>query len=150
MIADPPRTPTQPTTEAREHVKPGDFSAAAASFDQLQAQVRHFLALEMDRIKLVARRAMMFAAIGILALVAATAMVIAAFVFVLQGIAEGVAVLLGSVWAADLLVGTAIFVALTAGIYFGVRRVTKISYDRTRAKHERWHQQQHLRRTSRS
>jgi hypothetical protein len=140
MIADR-QDQQSPKTEQPEHARFGDFAPSAAYLHQLNAHLRQYASLEIDRLKLKVRKAVVLAVLGLVVAMVGTAVLIAAVVLVLQGLAQAIAAALGdTMWAGNLIVGVGVFAILALGVgaagYFG----KKSSFARTKAKHEHWQQ----------
>ncbi len=137
---------------------PGDESAAWADdpvarlgeqFSELKAYAWQRCAVQLDRVSLEVRRAVLLAAVGSLALLAAAAAVITAVVLLLSGASGGLAELLGGrLWLANLIVSGATLGSI--GVVFAVsyavwarasRRKAKEKYERrTREQRQRFGQ----------
>lgn len=97
----------------------------------LQAYVTHFVSAKIDAWVLSARQVALWAALGVVGLIAAVGLVITAIVLVLVGAAEGFALLLGGRWwLGAIVVGGGTIVLLALGIFIGMRTW-----------HSRWRQQ---------
>jgi len=107
-------------------------------FSELRAYAWQRCAAQLDRVSLEVRRAAILAVIGVVALLAAAAAVITAVVLLLNGVAGGIAELLGGrLWLAQLMVSGAtlatmglVFAVAYAGWARASRRKAKEKYER--------------------
>jgi hypothetical protein len=89
---------------------------------ELQAYVTHFVSAKVDGFVLSARQLAIWAALGVVGLIAAVGLVVTAVVLVLVGAADGFAVLFGGRWwLGALVVGGVTLVLLVLGIFIGMR-----------------------------
>lgn len=110
---------------------------------ELREYISYYLASSADSVKLSVRSALIKAVMGIVGLLAASAVVITAAVLLLTGMAHGLAVLFGNrLWAGELTTGVVVLAATAAGVYLGVSRLTKSSRRKTIEKYERRQDQQ--------
>lgn len=102
----------------------------------LRRQIGEFLAIQGDRAKLKVRRTLLHALLGCLAgIVGLTVLIAAAVVFVL-GVSDGLAVLLGNVWAGELATGGGLLILCALAIWAGARSLIRASLRRTIEKYE--------------
>jgi hypothetical protein len=97
---------------------------AASHFSELKAYFAHYLAAKTDSVKVSIRRAVVFAALGVLGLVAGVAVIATAVVLVLHGLAQALTVLIkGHAWAGNLVAGVLVLGLIGLGTWLGVRRM---------------------------
>lgn len=114
------------------------------------AELREYAAtysqVKADRWKLSARQAAIRAVLGSVAAVAGIGFVVTASVMVLNGIAGGLAELMGDRWwAGQLVTGLLLFIALGLAAWLGVRSITKSSRQRTVERYEQRYREQQAR-----
>lgn len=105
--------------------------------DELHAYLRQQWAARTDRALLGLRRVAVLALLAVAALVALTAWIVTAVVLFLQGVTEGLAILLaGRLWLASLIVGAAALALIAVGVLGTYAVLTATSKRRTRTKYE--------------
>jgi len=123
--------------DPRELPPPDAAKHALHALAELREYVAYFLAAKFDGIKLSLRRIGIFAAIGIIALLAGGALVVTAVVMVCGGLAQLVADALGGrAWAGNLIVGLAVLLLVGGGAWFGMSYLTGTSRKLTVKKYE--------------
>src|SRR4029453_3013847 len=122
------------TNGARAYTTPGEQEPSPAEalrrlqqqVGELQAYVTHFVSAKVDGFVLSARQLAIWAALGVVGLIAAVGLVVTAVVLVLVGAADGFAVLFGGRWwLGALVVGGVTLVLLVLGIFIGIRILQK-------------------------
>lgn len=89
---------------------------------ELQAYLTHFVSAKIDGLVLSARQLALWAALGIVGLMAALGLVVTAVVLVLVGAADGLALLFGGRWwLGALVVGGGTLGLFVLGIFIGIR-----------------------------
>jgi membrane protein implicated in regulation of membrane protease activity len=134
FAADESLTDDQTPTEA--------FKALGARFSELAEYLSYYISAKTDAIKVTVRNVGLYAALGVVGLLAGATFVASAVVLVCFGIAAGLAKLFGSVWAGALVAGVLFLVLLGAGALLGLRMMTKGSRERTVQKYGSRQQQQ--------
>jgi len=118
------------TNGARAYETPGEQEPSPAEalrrlqqqVGELQAYLTHFVSAKVDGFVLSARQLVLWAALGVVGLIAAVGLVVTAVVLVLVGAADGFAVLFGGRWwLGSLVVGAGTLVLLILGIFIGMR-----------------------------
>ena len=118
------------TNGARAYETPGEQEPSPAEalrrlqqqVGELQAYLTHFVSAKVDGFVLSARQLAVWAALGVVGLIAAVGLVATAVVLVLVGAADGFAVLFGGRWwLGALVVGGGTLVLLALGIFIGMR-----------------------------
>jgi hypothetical protein len=118
-----------PPTDAVKH--------SLHAFAELREYFSYFVAAKLDGIKLSLRRAGIFAALGIVALLAGSALVVTAVVMVCAGLAQLIAQALdGRAWAGNLIVGLGVLLLVGGGTWFGMSFLTGKSRKWTVKKYE--------------
>ena len=127
------------THGAREYTTPGAQEPSPAEALRLlqqqwgafQAYVMHFVRAKIDGWVLSARHLALWAALGVVGLIAAVGLVVSAVVLVLVGAAEGFALLFGGRWwLGAIVVGGGTVILLALAMLIGMRTW-----------HSRWRQQ---------
>src|SRR5262245_22465004 len=118
------------TNGARAHTTPGEQEPSPAEalrllqqhVGELQAYLTHFVSAKIDGFVLSARQLALWAALGVVGLIAAVGLVVTAVALVLVGAADGFAVLFGGRWWLGALVaGGGTLVLLVLSIFIGMR-----------------------------
>ncbi len=129
--ASEPDAPEQTVRDAADH------------FSELKAYAAHYLAARIDLVKLSIRRAVIFAVMGVLGLIALIAVVVTAVVLALNGLALGLTALFrGHAWAGYLVAGILVLGLLGLGTWIGLRRMFGSSRQATVKRYEQRLQQQ--------
>jgi hypothetical protein len=98
---------------------------------ELAEYVSYFISAKTDGIKLTLRNVAIYAALGIVGLIAAGAMVVSAVVLVCWGIALGLSALFGHhLWAGYLVTGVLILALIGGGTWIGLKKFTGSSRER--------------------
>ncbi|WP_428939561.1 phage holin family protein [Fontivita pretiosa] len=138
--ADPADRPEEPTQAMRQ---------AIAQLMEAREYALYFLAAKLDAWKLSIRKAVVWTAVGAVALLLCAAMLVTAAVIAVLGLAQAVGVLLGSqdgprIWAGYLIVGSLLIAVVALAAWLGVRRIFERSRKRTVDRYERWIQRQRV------
>ena len=137
-----PHTPPRGETDGAP--LPGDaFHDIGPRLAELREYVNFFVSARIDAYKATARKAGLYAAIGVVGLLALSTFIITTMVLLCVGVAQMFTALFGGrAWAGNLLTAI-LFLALIAGaILIGYRRFTGSSRERTMAKYAKRKQQQ--------
>jgi hypothetical protein len=122
---------------------PGDaFAAAAARLAEIKDYASYYLAAKLDSYKSSAKSLVLYAVLGLLAAVAGTAVLATAGVLTVRGIAEGLTLLFGYAWIADLVTGVVLLAAILGTAYFLVARILGKSRSATVKKYQDLQRQQ--------
>ncbi len=122
------------------------FHDAAARLAEIKEYASYFLAAKADALKLTVRNILVYAVLGVMALLMAGTAVIASVVLLLSGIAHGLGALFGGMyWLGDLVVGLVVLGAIAAGAVIGISMLTKSSRRSTVEKYESRKFAQHAR-----
>ena len=98
------------------------WRALGKRLPELKEDLSCYAAVQVDRVRLSASRVLIGAAYGILAVIAAAAVLFTAVSFLIAGIAGGIASALGgNVWLANLITGAAVLVSLASAVAIGLR-----------------------------
>ena len=99
---------------------------AANRIGEMKEFVGYFLAAKMDGIKVTLRNAGIYAALGIVGLIAASALISTAVVLLLVGLAMGIGKLFNpdQYWIGAVVVGGLVLGGLAGGIIFGLKKLT--------------------------
>jgi hypothetical protein len=103
---------------------------------ELSAYATYWLAAKLDAIKLGVRNVAVYAALGVVGVIAAGAVVVTAVVLLLAGLARLLDTVTHTVWAGDLIVGVVVLAGLALGIYAGVNKFMGVSRKKTEQKYE--------------
>jgi hypothetical protein len=89
---------------------------------ELQAYFTHFVSAKVDGFRLSTLQLAVWAALGVVGLIASAALVVSAIVLVLVGAAAGLALLFGGqLWLGQVVVGGGSLILLALGIWIGLR-----------------------------
>ena len=131
MVADPEGRGFVTDETEPDPTPASAFSEVAERLGEVRDYAAYYVKARVDRIKVVARNVAVMAALGVVALVAAGALVVTAVVLLCQGIALGLANLFGGrLWLGDLVTAILLLGAIGAGAYIGISRLTKTSKER--------------------
>lgn len=100
-----------------------------ADLGELKTWARHLLTAKLDTIKLKARHLAFLGLLIVVALVTGAALMVTGAVLLLQGLAEGAGVWLGSVWLGKVLVAGVFFIGLIVTVVL-VRNAVIRTFDR--------------------
>jgi hypothetical protein len=121
------------------------FRDAMAQIGEAKEYLSHFVAAKVDGIKVAARSAAVWAALGVLGLLTGGAILVTAAVLLVIGMAQGVSALLkGHTWAGNLIVGFVLLALAGVGAWFGMKRLFDSSRKRTVDRYERRLQRQRV------
>lgn len=119
---------------------PHPLEPLLAHLAELKAQALHYLQASADRVRLSARQAAIWGAIGLLAALVGATMLITATVLTLQGAANGIAAALGGrLWAGQLIVGLCVLGGAALTCWLASRKLAETSRRKTMGKYERKH-----------
>ena len=134
-LAEEPVTDEQSPTDA--------FADAKTRLSELAEYISYYFSAKFDGVKVSVRNLGIYAAVGVIGLIAASALVTTAVVFVCIGIAGGLSALFGDrLWQGTLVAGLLVLALLGAGVWFGISRMTRSSRERTVRKYAARQQQQ--------
>ena len=130
--------------EPQEHAAPQEAMRDAVSkFAELRAYAQQYFSAQSDLAKLKARNIAIFAGLGVVGLIVASATLVIALVMTLSGIAGAIAALAGGrMWVGNLVIGLLILGIFVGGAIFGLGLVKKASLKSTMKKYERTQKQQ--------
>ena len=110
---------------------------------ELKTYIRYFLSAKVDGAKAGARKAVMYAALGVVGLFAAIGMIFTAVFLVLSSLAIGLGHLFGThAWLGGLIVGLLVLGTIGLGMWLVIRKITGASRAQTEKKYERKQVQQ--------
>lgn len=113
------------------------FSDAAARLGEVREYVAYYIAAKMDAVKGTVRNVVLYAILGVLALLAGAAAVIVSVALFLIGAAHGIGAALGDrPWLGELIVSVVVLGVIVVGAWLGVSMVTKSSRKKTVEKYE--------------
>jgi hypothetical protein len=136
-----------PATDPPHHQESASqaWRQVAVQLGQIRAFAGHFLEAKMDAIRLSIRQMVIFAALGIVGLVALSAIAVMMVVFLFQGIAGGFAELFnGRLWLGELVTMGIFALALTAAVSMSLGAIRNASRRRTVEKYESRQSQQRV------
>jgi membrane protein implicated in regulation of membrane protease activity len=102
-----------------------------ARLGELSEYVSYYIAARADALKVTARMAGVYAALGVVALMAGIAFVVSAVVLVCFGIAALLVWALHSLWLGTLVAGVIFLALLATGALLGMRMLKRSSRERT-------------------
>jgi hypothetical protein len=124
-------------SSARDKPQAGAFADAAVRLREIREYVAYYVAIKADEVKLAIRGAILYAALGVVALLAAGAAVVAAVVLLLVGLAKAIGNLLGQMeWLGDVIVGVGVLAVIIIAAVIVIRGATKSSRKLTVEKYE--------------
>jgi uncharacterized membrane protein len=136
----PPEAGDSPAPEQTAGDVLRDVARRAA---EISEYVSYYLATKADQFKLAAREAFYFAIFVLVGLVAVVALIVAAAVLLLVGLANGIGGALGRVWLGDIIVAVVVLILLPILTRVMFTRLFGISRKQTVEKYEsRKHEQQ--------
>ena len=104
----------------------------------LREYAAYYVSARIDGVKHSVRRALLWAAVGLMGMVAGAVVLISAIVFVLDGISAGLAALLGGRrWAGDLITGSVILGGIALVGYLAIHGWIHSSWHKTVEKYDR-------------
>src|SRR5262249_19560597 len=111
---------------------------------EFRAFLAHYLATKADAAKLSIRKIVFATALGILGLLAGSALLIAAIVILLMGIANAIGAIFTppKPWVGELVVGVVVLATVGIGAVIAMRKFIGASRARTVAKYESKHAQE--------
>lgn len=132
--ADAPRSADAPSKCEKSH----PWDPVMKDLGALQSYAQHYLQTRADAVKHKLRQMAIWAVLGLVAAVAGVAALATAVVLLLQGMVDGLSVLLGDrPWAGELIVGGVILGGLGAGLLALRGRMNRKSYERTKENYAR-------------
>ena len=144
-----PGVSTAPSDRVRADPIPDDQTPQHAVADlkarvsELAEYISYMLSAKVDGVKLTLRNMALYAALGVVGLIAAGAVVVSAVVLVCVGVAGGLSALFGDrPWQGALVAGLLLLAVIGAGTWFGLSRLMKGSRERTVQKYAAREQQQ--------
>jgi len=143
---DPSRTQSMFDTQSETPEAPNEaFKVAMEHVGELKEYASLYVAAKMDSLKLSVRNLVLYAVLGVLGLVAGTALLVMAVVQLLSGLAGVIAAGLGGrMWAGNLIVGFVLLVGTFVGAWLMVRKMFNSSRKRTVERYERRLQRQRV------
>ncbi len=133
--------------------EPSDEQTPGAAFkdlpfrvEELREYVKYYLSAKADGIKVSLRNAGIYAALGVIGLIAGGAFIVTLMVFLLRGIAGGMGALFGGrLWLGELVTAIVFLAVVGVGTMMALNRLTKASRERTASKYASRQQQQRAR-----
>ena len=129
-------------SESGAFSRPNPWADLYRDLAALRMYVSHYLAARSDKFKARVRVALIRGALGLVAAAVAATALIVAIVLLGLGVAHGLAVLLGSVWAGELLAGGGFLIVMAVGVWAGLGFLRIRSQNRIRRKYERRREQE--------
>jgi len=122
----------------QSHVPPAQaFHDAMAKLAELKEYVAYYAAVRVDMLKVTIRNLGIYAALGVVGLIAAGAMVVTAVVLLLQGIAGAFAQLIPRFpWLGNLITAVLVLGAMAVGIVIVMKKLTGTFRSQTVKKYE--------------
>jgi hypothetical protein len=129
---------------APDEPTPGErFHEAIGAAGEVRRYVEQLIATQIDLLKLSIRQAIIYAIVGVLALLVLLAAIVAAAAMVVVGLSQAIAELAGGhAWVGNLTVGLGFLLIVGIGTWIGIRRVKEASLRATIERYERRAQQQ--------
>jgi hypothetical protein len=121
------------------------FHQAMEQLGELKEYASLYVAAKADKLRLTVRKIVLYAVLGVLALVAGVAMLVMAVVQLLAGLAGVIAAGLGGrMWAGNLIVGFVLLAGIMTGAWLMVRKMLNSSRKATVDRYERRLQRQRI------
>jgi Putative Actinobacterial Holin-X, holin superfamily III len=117
-------------------IGPDALKEALGHVAQAKEYVGHLASAELDRFKLKIRRALMWAAAGVVALMLGLSVLVPAAFLLLAGISTAIGNLLGHAWIGDVIVGGGILALTALGVWLGLRIWQKSAFKALKARYE--------------
>lgn len=145
MVPPPAAGPTdQPaaTSSAADSASPHESAAqawrqVAVQLAQIRAYASHYLQARIDAVKLTVRQLVIWAALGLVGLIALSTVAVMMVVFLFQGIAGAFGALFdGKLWLGDLVTMGIFVLLMVAGISWGMGAIRNAGRRRTVEKYE--------------
>ncbi|MDB5292674.1 MAG: hypothetical protein JWL69_3915 [Phycisphaerales bacterium] len=142
-----PDTADRPLDGAPEDVTPADaLHDAMKRLAEVREYIAYFISAKIDGLKVTARNIGVYAALGVLGLIACGAVVVVSVVLLLTGVAHGIGAALGGMyWLGDLIVGALVLIALSIGVVMALKKLTNTSRKTLVQKYESRKRDQRLR-----
>jgi len=124
--------------------KPGEaFKSVVNRFSELAEYISYYISAKTDGMKLTLRNVAIFAALGVVGLIAGGALVATAVVLLCVGLAHALGSLFGHIgWLGDIVAGIVLLALVAGGMFFGLRMISKGSRTATVKKYAARQQQQ--------
>ncbi len=134
-MADEPLTDEQSPAEA--------IKGISARFSEIGEYISYYLSAKTDGLKVSLRNLGIYAALGVVGLIAGGGFVVTLVVLLLRGIAGALGALFGGrLWAGELVTAVLMLALLGVGVVFAMKRLTGSSRKRTVKKYGSRQQQQ--------
>jgi hypothetical protein len=155
-MGSPTQDPTAPgaatspgASRLRDDPTPDDQSPAdtlkdiSARLAELREYISYYLAAKADGLKISLRNLGVYAALGVVGLMAGGAFVVTLVVLLLRGIAGGLGALFHDrLWAGELVTAVLFLALMAVGVMFAMKKLTGSSRERTVKKYASRQQQQ--------
>ncbi|HEX2972362.1 MAG TPA: phage holin family protein [Tepidisphaeraceae bacterium] len=143
------RTYEMPSGNGKEHHRSPREAAAQVGklINEYREYLSYFLSAKIDGVRFSVRQSLVYAALGVVGLIAGAATIVMGVVLLLLGAARGLGSAFGTrlQWLGDLIIGLVVLSGIALAIYIGVRRMTASSRKKTMEKYEQrqnWERQQ--------
>jgi hypothetical protein len=139
MVADPSSSPGNGRAPSPPHETPAEaFEHLGVQLNELRSHVAYLVSAKIDGIVIGLRNAGIYAALGVVGLIALGAIVVTSVVLLLSGLAGAVSAMFDtSAWVGELIIGLVVLGLLAGATLFGLSWITKRSRQRTVDKYER-------------
>jgi cytochrome c biogenesis protein CcdA len=125
---------------------PHPLDAIFGQVRELTEYARFYVETRKDLFRAGLRSLIWKAALGVIAAIAGTTVIVVASAYLLSGIAHGLGELFGErYWLGELVTGAVVLLGLFAAAFLGIKMLTKKSRERIAKKYERRQQEQHQR-----
>jgi hypothetical protein len=129
-----------------DQTPPEAFADVRVRIQELSEYAGYLISAKVDAIKLAVRNAGIYAALGVIGLLAAGAFVVTTIVLLCRGIAGGLGKLFGDrLWLGELVTSIVFLALLAGGVWFVMNRMSRLSRERTAKKYASRQQQQRAR-----
>ncbi len=119
------------------------FRDLKARLAEVMEYVNYYVSARLDAYKATARKAGVLAAIGVIGLLAMSSFIVTTMVLFCIGVAGMLTAAFGGrAWAGNLVTSILFLALLAGGVWFGYRKLTRASRERTLAKYAKRQQQQ--------
>jgi membrane protein implicated in regulation of membrane protease activity len=146
--------PTAPAAESPPHngrgtTSPDDATPADAFRDigtrlaEMAEYVNYYVSARVDALKATGRKVGVYAALGVVGLLALCTFVVTTMVLLCVGVAQMLTAAFGGrAWAGNLVTAVLFLALLAGGAWYGYRRLTRSAHERTLRKYAQRQQQQ--------
>ena len=136
-------TSPPPSSSGNGHPSPTEaFAELGRTIGELRSHASYFISAKLDGIKLSVRNVAVYAALGVVGLIAAGGLIVTAVALLCIGLAGAVSAIFDIWWLGHLVVGLLVLGAIAAGTWLGISWFMKATHTQMVRKYERLRDQQ--------